>query len=153
MIVHAVAAVPVVTSPVTSFEFTVNVGDPVPHEETVGALGVLEAVRWPYWSTWKSVPGVLVPSIWNIGLLFVEEAVLTTKSCVPNLSCITKAFGEEVAITSDDHIVELAEVKEANPAVLPTDSRNPGVVLPTPMFCARETKIDEVAVRAVPFDA
>lgn len=51
VIVHAVAAVAVVTTPVTSLEPAESVPVPVPQVLTVGVFGVLDAVRCPYWST------------------------------------------------------------------------------------------------------
>ena len=46
-IAQLVAAVAVVTSPVTSFELVPSVPVPVPHAPTVG-VAVLEAISWPY---------------------------------------------------------------------------------------------------------
>jgi hypothetical protein len=110
VMVQEVAAVPVVTSPVASFEPAVSAGEPVPQEDTVGVAGVDDAKRCPYWSTWKRVPGVLVPRSCRMGLLVFGVLVFTVTMLEFVLLFTVNAAGEVVAIQSAELNVEEEEL-------------------------------------------
>lgn len=55
VIVQLLALVPVVNDPHASFAFVPITGEPVPQEDMLGVALVLEAVRWPYWSSEKRI--------------------------------------------------------------------------------------------------
>ncbi len=108
--------VPVVTLPTESLDPAVTAGLPVPHEDTVGVLGVEEAMRCPYWSTSKSLTGAVSEGDVVAATVKIEpvvEAVFTRSTSVLKASRIENATAEVCLSTQsvrENVVVALLEV-------------------------------------------